>query len=71
MQVEVSPEAAALVGRDLGSQPALCCGGTPAYLHVATERPAGLSGFRPCRRTACRSGSAPPRAGFPTFWRSA
>jgi len=53
MQVELSPEAATLV-RQLGGQlwvwaarPRLCCGGTPAYVHAATERPPGLSGFRP------------------------
>jgi len=53
MQVELSPEAAALV-RQLGgrlwvwaARPRLCCWGTPAYMHAATERPPGLSGFRP------------------------
>ena len=51
MRVDVSPEAAALVGR-LGGQlwvwaarPRLCCGGAPAYMHAAAERPPGLSGF--------------------------
>jgi hypothetical protein len=50
--VEVSPAAARLV-RELGgrpwvwaARPRLCCGGTPAYMHAATERPPGLSGFR-------------------------
>jgi hypothetical protein len=52
MQVEVSPEAAALVGEHGGrlwvwaAHPKRCCQGTPAYMHAATERPAGLSGFR-------------------------
>jgi len=52
MQVEVSPEAAALVGERGGrvwvwaARPRRCCQGTPAYMHAATERPAGLSGFR-------------------------
>ena len=52
MRVEVSPEAARLV-RQLGgrlwvwaSRPRLCCWGTPAYMHAATERPPDLSGFR-------------------------
>jgi hypothetical protein len=52
MQVEVSPEAARQV-RQLGgrlwvwaSRPRLCCWGTPAYMHAATEQPSGLSGFR-------------------------
>jgi hypothetical protein len=52
MRVEVSTEAARLV-REFGgrlwvwvSRPRLCCWGTPAYMHAATERPPGLSGFR-------------------------
>jgi hypothetical protein len=58
MQLEVSPEAARVV-RELGGQlwvwvyrPRLCCWGTPAYLRAATERPAGLSGFRLLPRAA-------------------
>lgn len=52
MQVEVSPEAARLIGERGGrvwvwaARPRLCCGGTPAFMHAATERPPGLSGFR-------------------------
>ena len=52
MRVEVRPEAARLVG-ELGgrlwvwaSRPRLCCWGTPAYMHAATEQPPDLSGFR-------------------------
>src|ERR1044071_181516 len=52
MRVEISPETARAVG-ELGgrlwvwaSRPRLCCWGTPAYMHAATEQPAGLSGFR-------------------------
>jgi hypothetical protein len=51
MRVEVSPEAAALVGERGGrvwvwaACPKRCCQGTPAYMHAATEHPAGLSGF--------------------------
>jgi hypothetical protein len=52
MQVDVSPEAADAV-RQLGgrlwvwaARPRICCGGAPAYMHAASERPTGLSGFR-------------------------
>src|SRR5579863_239361 len=59
MRVEVSPEAAALVRQRGGrlwvwvARPRVCCGGTPAFMHAATERPAGLSGFSllPCEET--------------------
>ena len=51
MQVDVSPEAAGLV-RERGGRlwvwaahPRVCCWGTPAYMHAATEPPPGLSGF--------------------------
>ncbi len=51
MQADVSPAAAGLV-RQLGgrlwvwvARPRVCCWGTPAYMHAATERPLGLSGF--------------------------
>ena len=53
MQVELSLEAAALVRQRGGrlwvwaARPRLCCWGTPAYMHAATERPPDLSGFRP------------------------
>jgi len=51
MQVDVSSEAAALVRQRGGrlwvwaARPRVCCWGTPAYMHAATERPPGLSGF--------------------------
>jgi len=51
MRVEVSPEAAGLIGQHGGrlwvwaARPAMCCGGTPAYMHAATEQPPSLSGF--------------------------
>ena len=51
MRVEVSPEAAAMVREHGGrlwvwaARPPVCCWGTPAYMHAATERPPGLSGF--------------------------
>ncbi len=51
MQVDVSTEAAALVRQRGGrlwvwaARPRMCCAGTPAYMHAATEQPAGLSGF--------------------------
>ena len=51
MRVEVSPEAATRVSQ-LGGQlwvwaarPRVCCWGTQAYMHAATEQPQGLSGF--------------------------
>ena len=51
MRVEVSPEAARQVRRLGGrvwvwaSRPRMCCWGTPAFMHAATEQPSGLSGF--------------------------
>src|SRR5260370_7521674 len=51
MRVDVSPEAAGLVRERGGrlwvwaARPRVCCWGTPAYMHAATERPPGLSGF--------------------------
>jgi hypothetical protein len=51
VRVEVSSEAAGLIRQHGGrlwvwaARPALCCGGTPAYMHAATEQPPGLSGF--------------------------
>jgi hypothetical protein len=51
MRVEVSPEAAGLIRQRGGrlwvwaARPAMCCGGTPAYMHAATEQPSSLSGF--------------------------
>jgi hypothetical protein len=52
MRVEVNPEAAGLVEARGGrlwvwaARPRMCCGGTPAHMHAATEQPRGLSGFR-------------------------
>jgi hypothetical protein len=52
MRVEVAPEAARFAGergRRLwvwAARPRVCCWGTPAYMHVATEQPPGLQGFR-------------------------
>ena len=53
MRVEMSSEAADFV-RDRGGQlwvwaatPRLCCWGTPAMMHAATEPPAGVTGFTP------------------------
>jgi len=51
MRVQVSPEAAGMILQDGGrlwvwaARPRMCCGGTPAYMHAATEQPRGLSGF--------------------------
>ena len=51
MQVVVDPEAAAFIGERGGrlwvwaARPAMCCGGTPSYMHAATAQPASLLGF--------------------------
>jgi hypothetical protein len=51
MRVEVSAEAAGLIRQHGGrlwvwaARPRMCCGGTPAYMHAATEPPPRLSGF--------------------------
>lgn len=52
MRVEVGAEAARLISERGGrlwvwaARPAMCCAGTPAYMHAATEQPRGMSGFR-------------------------
>jgi hypothetical protein len=52
MRTDVSTEAGEFVrGRGgrlwvWAAHPAMCCAGTPAYMHAATEPPPGLSGFR-------------------------
>lgn len=57
MRVEVSPEAAVFVRERGGrlwvwaARPPMCCWGTPAYMHAATEQPTGLSGFTPVPAT--------------------
>ena len=51
MRVEASREAAGFVNAHDGrlwvwaAHPRMCCAGTPAYMHAATEAPPGLSGF--------------------------
>ena len=51
MRVEASAEAASFVRARGGrlwvwaARPRVCCMGTPPYMHAATERPPGLSGF--------------------------
>ena len=51
MRVEASPEAAGFVNAHGGrlwvwaAHPRMCCAGTPAYMHAATQAPPGLSGF--------------------------
>jgi hypothetical protein len=51
--VEISSDAAGFI-RDRGgrvwvwaARPRVCCAGTPAWMHAATEAPAGVSGFSP------------------------
>jgi len=56
MGVEMSAEATAFVRAHGGrlwvwaARPRICCNGTPAYMHAATEPPQGLAGFSevPC-----------------------
>jgi hypothetical protein len=52
MRAEISAQACEFI-RDRGGRvwvwaahPAMCCAGTPAYMHAATEPPPRLSGFR-------------------------
>ena len=55
VRVDVSPEAEEFVRQQGGqvwvwaAHPRVCCWGTPAYMHAATEPPTGMSGFRPVR----------------------
>jgi len=52
VRVEVSPEAADFVRARGGrlwvwaARPRMCCQGTPAYMHAATDPPPRMSGFR-------------------------
>ena len=51
MRVQLSAEAAALVRESGGrlwvwaARPRVCCAGTQAYMHAATEQPADMHGF--------------------------
>ncbi len=51
VQVAVDAEAATLISESGGrlwvwaARPAMCCAGTPAYMHAATTRPTSVSGF--------------------------
>jgi hypothetical protein len=53
MRVEASREVAEFVRVRGGrlwvwaAHPRMCCAGTPAYMHAATEPPPGLTGFAP------------------------
>lgn len=53
VRVDVSPEAEEFVRRQGGqvwvwaAHPRVCCWGTPAFMHAATEAPPGMSGFSP------------------------
>jgi hypothetical protein len=58
--VKMSSEAASFV-QDRGGQlwvwaahPRMCCSGSPAWMHAATEPPAGLTGFSPVDAEAVR-----------------
>jgi hypothetical protein len=71
MQVELSSEAAALIRQHGGrlwvwaARPRLCCWGTPAYMHAATERPPGLSGFWPVPHDEVELWFRPPAGRVP------
>jgi hypothetical protein len=66
MRVEASAEAASFVRARGGrlwvwaAYPRMCCAGTPAYMHAATEAPPGVLGFGP---------EPVPAAGFELFFR--
>jgi hypothetical protein len=51
MLVKISADAASFVQASGGrlwvwaAHPRMCCSGAPAWMHAATEPPAGLSGF--------------------------
>jgi hypothetical protein len=53
MRVEISDAAAQFVAEGGGrlwvwaAYPRVCCSGTPAWMHAATEPPSGLTGFSP------------------------
>ena len=71
MRVEVSAEAARLI-RQLGgrlwvwaARPRVCCWGTPAYMHTATQQPSGLSGFRLVSQTGVEIWFRAPAGRFP------
>src|SRR6185312_5437214 len=65
MRVDVSREAAGFVNAHGGrlwvwaAYPRMCCAGTPAYMHAATEAPPGLPGF-----------TRVPAAGFELWFRA-
>ncbi len=65
MRVQASHEAASFVRAHGGrlwvwaAHPRMCCAGTPAYMHAATEVPPGVPGFAPV-----------PVAGFELFFRA-
>jgi hypothetical protein len=51
--VEISADAAGFIRERGGrvwvwaARPRVCCAGTPAWMHAATEAPPGVSGFSP------------------------
>jgi hypothetical protein len=53
MRVDLSPEAHAVIQASGGrlwvwaARPRMCCSGTPAFLHAATEPPPDVWGFSP------------------------
>jgi hypothetical protein len=53
LRIEMSREAVEFIRAHGGklwvwaARPKMCCGGTPAYMHAATEPPLGVHGFEP------------------------
>ena len=77
MRVEVSLEAEEFV-RGRGGQlwvwaayPPMCCSGTPAYMHAATEPPRDPDGFSRAHTAGLEVWYRMPGAGGRTSWRSA
>jgi hypothetical protein len=72
MRVEVSPAAAGFVAERGGrlwvwaARPQLCCWTTPAYMHAATEQPAGVPGFGPVPAPGLHLWFRPPAGRLPS-----
>jgi len=53
LRIEIDPDAATFIRARGGrlwvwaARPRMCCNGTPAYMHAATEPPPGVYGFLP------------------------
>jgi hypothetical protein len=71
VRVEVSAEAGEFVCCQGGqlwvwvARPRVCCGGAPAFMHAATVRPPGLSGFGLVRSAGLDVWFRAPAGSFP------